>query len=325
VGAVAGWAAPAVLTARKTDSRIVIGAGEDRYEVLHDWARLPDPWEWQTTHNVALDRDDFLYVIHEGRADRRDHPAIFVFDPQGRYEGMVFLARDVTRDRSMDRLKSDFISVAAHELRTPLATILGFSELLLDNNPGKADRLEYTRAIYEKTDTLSRLLDDMLDISRIESGRGLELFVEKIQVDDLIMPVIRQYQKRETNRKFEVDIDDSDQLVLADPDKIAQVLENLLSNAVKYSDPGSLIHIGGKSSVNGYLLSISDEGLGMTPEQIKHAFDKFYRGNNVDKAVKGTGIGLTIVKHIIEEHEGTVSIESRPGKGSRFSFTLPIV
>ncbi len=84
-GAMAGWSAPAVLTASKTDSPILIGTGEERYEVLHDWAQLPDPFRWQTTHNVAVDRDDFLYVIHEGHADQKDHPAIFVFDPQGRY------------------------------------------------------------------------------------------------------------------------------------------------------------------------------------------------------------------------------------------------
>jgi len=246
-------------------------------------------------------------------------------DPQGRYEGMIFLARDVTRDRSMDRLKSDFISVAAHELRTPLTTILGFSELLMDDQlTNENDRADFIRTIYEKADALSRLLDDMLDISRIESGRGLELIVEKVPVKTLFDPVLNQYRKRVADRDFEVDIDDPELLLLADPEKIAQVMENLLSNAVKYSDEKSRITIVGRTTVEGYGLSIEDEGIGMTPEQVSHAFDKFYRGDNADRAIKGTGIGLTIVKHIIEEHRGRVLLESRPGKGTRAHFVLPI-
>jgi len=248
-----------------------------------------------------------------------------LIDPQGRYEGMIFLARDVTRDRSMDRLKSDFISVAAHELRTPLSTILGFSELLMDENlHNEADRKDFSKTIYEKADALSHLLDDMLDISRIESGRGLELFIEKIPVETLFTPVLKQYQKRIAGRQFEIDLDDPDLILLADPEKIAQVLENLLSNAVKYSDEKSKITILGKTTVDGYRLSIYDEGIGMTPEQVSHAFEKFYRGDNADKAVKGTGLGLTIVKHIIEEHQGKVVLESRPGNGTRIHFVLPI-
>lgn len=248
-----------------------------------------------------------------------------LLDPQGRYEGMIFLARDVTRDRSMDRLKSDFISVAAHELRTPLATILGFSELLLDNNLGSdTDRKEYVQTIYEKADSLSRLLDGMLDISRIESGHGLELFIEPVSVEALFTPVLKQYQKRIADRQFTVGLDDSELLVKADPEKIAQVLENLLSNSVKYSESGSKISIVGKATIRGYMLSISDEGIGMTPEQVKHSFDKFYRGDNADKAVKGTGLGLTIVKHIIDEHQGSIQLESRPDKGTRVHFLLPI-
>ncbi len=246
-------------------------------------------------------------------------------DPQGRYEGMIFLARDVTRDRSMDRLKSDFISVAAHELRTPMATILGFTELLIDGRvESEEDRLDFIRTIYDKADALSRLLDDMLDISRIESGRRLELFIEKVSVESLFMPVLNQYQKRVTNRQFGIDLDDPELLVLADPEKIAQVMENLLSNAVKYSEDRSKISITGKTTIDGYRLSIQDEGIGMTPEQVSHAFDKFYRGDNTDKAIKGTGLGLTIVKHIIDEHDGSINIESRPGKGTHVHFMLSV-
>ncbi len=246
-------------------------------------------------------------------------------DPQGRYEGMIFLARDVTRDRSMDRLKSDFISVAAHELRTPMATILGFAELLIDDRAeSEEDRKDFIRTIYDKADALSRLLDDMLDISRIESGRGLELFIEKVTVEALIMPVLSQYRKRVANRQFEIALDDPELLVLADPEKIAQVMENLLSNAVKYSEDGSKVSIYGKTTVDGYRISIHDEGIGMTPEQLSHAFDKFYRGDSTDRAVKGTGLGLTIVKHIVEEHDGSIKLDSRPGKGSRVHILLPI-
>ncbi len=248
-----------------------------------------------------------------------------LIDPHGRYEGMIFLARDVTRDRSMDRMKSVFISVAAHELRTPMATILGFTELLIDGRvESEEDRQDFIRKIYDKADALSRLLDDMLDISRIESGHGLELFIDKVAVETLFMPVLKQYQKRVENRQIEIDLDDPELLLLADPEKIAQVMENLLSNAVKYSQEDSKISIFGKTTVGGYRLSIHDSGIGMTPEQASHAFDKFYRGDNTDKAIKGTGLGLTIVKHIVDEHNGRIKIESRPGKGTRVHVLLPI-
>jgi len=247
-----------------------------------------------------------------------------LLDPHGRYEGMIFLGRDVTRDRSMDRLKSDFISVAAHELRTPLATILGFAELLVDDKaPTEEDRREFLRLIFEKAESLSRLLDDLLDISRIESGRGIDLINEQISAADLFLPIIRQYQKRVSQRRFSVDLEDPDALLSADPDKIGQVMENLLSNAVKYSEAEQTIEIAGRQVEDGYRLTINDPGIGMTPEQASHAFDKFYRGDNADKAIKGTGIGLTIVKHIVEAHQGRTWLESKLGQGTRVHVILP--
>ena len=247
-----------------------------------------------------------------------------LLDPQRRYEGMIFLARDVTRDRSMDRLKSDFISVAAHELRTPLATILGFSELLVDDKaPSEEERKEFQRLIFEKAESLARLLDDLLDISRIESGRSIDLFREEIKAADLFMPTIRQYRRRVAERRFTIDLEDQQAVLSADPDKIAQVMENLLSNAVKYSEKGQDIAISGRKTEEGYHLTVSDAGIGMTPEQLKHAFDKFYRGDNADRAIKGTGIGLTIVKHIVEAHRGRTWLESKLGQGTKVHIILP--
>jgi PAS domain S-box-containing protein len=248
-----------------------------------------------------------------------------LIDPQGEYEGMIFLARDVTRDRSMARLKSEFISVAAHELSTPLATILGFSELLYENNiPSESDRIDYAQIIYDKAESLSKLLEEMLDISRIESGRPLELHIETRLARELFLPTLEQYQKRVTDRQFNIELDEPELPLLADADKIAQVMENLLSNAVKYSEPASQISLCGQVTDEGYRLSVCDQGIGMTPEQISHAFEKFYRGDTANKAIKGTGLGLTITKNIVEEHQGKIWMENQTPKGTCVHFLLPV-
>lgn len=245
--------------------------------------------------------------------------------PEGKYEGMIFLARDVTRNRSMDRLKSDFISVAAHELSTPLTAMLGFSELLLEKNAlTEQEQTEYLQIIHEKTVTLTRLLNEMLDISRIESGRKLELFFENCRVTELFEPVVRQYQKKARERDIKINLAQPDLFLRVDTAKISQVMENLLSNAMKYSPAESTIQLFGEAENDSYHLVLRDQGIGMTPEQLRHAFDKFYRGDNADRAIKGTGLGLTITRHIIEEHNGEIWLKSQLNEGTEVHILLPL-
>ncbi len=177
--------------------------------------------------------------------------------------------------------------------------------------------------IYDKADVLSVLLDDLLDISRIESGRALDIHPEPWPAGYLLEQTVQHYEKRERTHRFVMDLLQPEQPLLVDRGKFGQVMENLLSNAVKYSPKGGTVRIAGQSVEAGYKVTVSDEGMGMTKEQLKQVFDKFYRADNADTAIQGTGLGMTIVRHIIEAHGGQVWVESEPGKGTTVHFILP--
>ncbi len=243
------------------------------------------------------------------------------------FGGMIFLARDMTRERQIDRIKSEFISTAAHELRTPVTSILGFSELMLQEHDfTPAEQAEFLTIIRDKADALSELIDDLLDVSRIESGRGVELHRSPITVEELITPIIRQYQRVTSSHSIKLSLSAPGVSLEVDKGKIGQVLENLLSNAVKYAPKGGAVHVSGERGEEGeYRISVRDEGIGMSPEEVDRIFEKFFRADSTDSAVSGTGLGMTIVKSIVEAHGGKILVQSARGKGTTVTFTLPMV
>lgn len=242
--------------------------------------------------------------------------------------GVVLLIHDVTRERELDRLKNEFLGMAAHELNTPLAAILGFSELLLDADasvPIDPDqRAEYLQLIHDKALALSRLVDDLLDISRVEAGQPLILDYETVRVEELLRDVLRPYQDRCPRHRFELRFVSARTEVEADYGRIRQVLDNLLSNAVKYSPQGGLIKVTVEVRDGSFRLSVSDEGVGMTAEQVGHIFDRFYRADNTNSAVRGVGLGMSIVRHIVQAHNGDIQVESQLGRGTTVHFDLPV-
>lgn len=238
--------------------------------------------------------------------------------------GMIFLLQDVTSERTMDRLKSDFISTAAHELRTPMTVILGYSELLLNETLGPEEQREFLSVIFERADAVSSLLDDLLDISRIESGLPLMLRRDRFPVGELIDRTVDHYRKSAPNHRIELILDDAGVCLEVDRGKIWQVMENLVNNAVKYSPGGGSVQIRGNRMPEGYRVTVRDHGIGMTPEQVRQVFQKFFRADTSNTAIHGTGLGLTIVKHIVEAHGGHIWLESEPGKGTAVNFLLPV-
>ncbi|MDO3377772.1 ATP-binding protein [Geoalkalibacter halelectricus] len=243
---------------------------------------------------------------------------------QGR-DGILVLCQDVTQARLIDRMKSEFISTVAHEFRTPLATVLGFSELLLSREDFTPEqRREFLTYIFEKADALAAIVDDLLDLSRIESGREIELRKEPSAPDQLFLPVIRDFRLQHPDAEFEVALAPSAADLLVDRRKSAQVMENLLSNAVKYSPGKRRVKISGYAEGAYYQVLVRDWGMGMTPEQQARVFEKFYRADSSNVAVSGTGLGMSIVKHIVEAHGGRVWLESAPGEGTSVYFTLPL-
>ena len=238
--------------------------------------------------------------------------------------GTLLTIHDVTGEREVERLKSELLSTAAHELNTPLATIIGYSELMLAGQKGTLeDHRESLVYIHQKAWSLSRIVDDLLDVSRIEAGKGIPVDREEQDIIEIIHQVLYHVQHMTTQHRLETELPPSPVILPIDRQKIEQVLENLLSNAIKYSPHGGTIQIAGAVEANGFHLSVADQGIGMTPEQAARAFDKFYRANSSNTAVSGTGLGLTIVKHIIDAHGGRVWVESVPQQGSTFHVLLP--
>ncbi len=245
---------------------------------------------------------------------------------QDAFNGCITLLHDVTEQRAIDRMKDEFVSTAAHELRTPLATIIGYADLLqMDNNFSPEQRAEYLQQIQNKAERLGEIVSDLLDISRIESGEGVKLNRKPNQLEKLCAEVVKNFRLQAPGHSFELDFPPSSvATVNVDRYAMLQILENLLNNAVKYSPAGGKIRISGQLENGCCLLAISDQGIGMTSEQAVRVYDKFYRADATNTAISGTGLGMTIVKHLVEAHSGQVEVTSSPGNGTTVTITLPL-
>lgn len=245
-----------------------------------------------------------------------------------RVVGALVVARDVTRERKLERARAEFVANASHELQTPLTAMRGFAETLLDGaleDPEAARR--FVEIINRESVRLSELVDELLDLSKIESGREpaarMPFSLAELAGDVITRLEARLDSKRlGLTRQFSPGLPDA----LADRAQIARVLLNLLDNAVKYTPAGGRITLGAQDEGTHLSVFVSDTGIGIPEEHLERIFERFYR---VDKARSresgGTGLGLSIVKHLVERNGGSVSVESSPGAGSQFQFTLPKV
>ena len=230
--------------------------------------------------------------------------------------------------KKMDIVKSEFISIAAHELRTPVATIMGYTELLSDQNMidtfNENQKKNFLSTIYESSEQLDKIVDDILDVSRIESGQRIPLYKKPLSIKILLEKVLNRLSlKSNHNLILEVSTEVPENLEF-DEHRIDQVIENLLSNAIKYSPKQSTITIVVEADDHGCSVTVTDQGIGMTKEQIDRVYDKFYRADSSDTAVRGLGLGMSIVKQIIDDHNGTISIDSKLSQGTSVCFTLPL-
>lgn len=243
--------------------------------------------------------------------------------------GVVTILHDLTREREVSQLKSDFVSKASHELRTPLSSIRAYVEMLVDGeaNDEKA-RSEFYRIIQGETDRLGRLIDNMLNISRIEAGI-VQIERENVDIKALAERAIStlEPQAREKRISLHSKFAAVDLTVEGDADMLYQVVLNLLSNSVKYTPDGGRVTIGADSDnlTRSILVTVSDTGLGIPPDSLPKLFDKFYRVENYKRVAKGTGLGLSLCKHIVEMvHHGQIGVESKLGMGSKFWFSVPM-
>lgn len=252
-----------------------------------------------------------------------------IYDQDRQVCGAVMVLHDITREKEISRMKNDFISHVSHELKTPLASITAYSEMLADGEAEDEEtRKEFYSIIQNQANRLNRLIEDILNTSRIESGL-IKVNKEPISLTILIEEQLQMIKSYADEKDIEVTgqkpiVFDR---VLADRDMISQVIINLLSNAVKYTRPGGSVKIETEvDEIIGLIrVSVTDTGVGIPEDEIDHVFDKYYRVGANKKQAKGTGLGLNLVKQIIEKvHNGRVFAKSQVGKGSTFGFELPL-
>jgi signal transduction histidine kinase len=227
------------------------------------------------------------------------------------------------RIASATATKSAFVAVASHELRTPLTALLGFSELLARRSFEGAEVQRMADVMNRETERLVRIVDDFLDLSRIERGLDLRLSRSRVDVTAAVASAV-EVLRRAGSHRLVVECEDALPEVDADADALDRILKNLVSNAMKYSPPGSAVLIAARARDGaGVEVSVRDSGRGIPPEALPHVFEPYYRAPGVGSA-RGAGLGLAVVKSLIDAHGGTIDLESAPGHGTRVTFVLPV-
>lgn len=249
-----------------------------------------------------------------------------ISDADGRFNGRIWTLREVTADRELDRLRDAFVAAVSHELRTPLTSISGFLEMLRDEEAslGEAGQM-YLDVIRRSTERLQRLVEDLLLVAQIEAHR-LELVLGTVDLHELARAAVEAARPTATEKEIDLRLElDGAPPVRADAGRLAQVLDNLISNAVKFTDAGgavtvSVVHNGPFARVE-----VADTGVGIPIDEQGQLFSSFFRASTATRqAIPGTGLGLVIVRAIVEQHGGTVDLESREGKGTTVTVTLPV-
>ena len=239
--------------------------------------------------------------------------------------GTVIVHRDITKEHEVDAMKSEFVSTVSHELRTPLASVLGFTELMLNRELKPEKQKKYLTTIYQEANRLTGLINDFLDVQRMESGS--QTYTKKYKdVREIIQQIVDTYEVNLLDHEIQLLVETANTVVFADTDKLQQVFTNLISNAIKYSPKGGTIKIRLFEENACLRISFKDEGLGIPPEGLDKVFSKFYRVDNSDRRkIGGTGLGLSIVKEIVKAHQGDIQVESVLGEGSTFVVSFPLL
>jgi signal transduction histidine kinase len=240
--------------------------------------------------------------------------------------GLAATYRLVRRETETARLKAEFVANVSHDLKTPLALIRVFGETLeMGRVSDEATRQEYYRVITHESERLSRLIENVLDFSRIEGGRRTYDLVP-VSVEPLVRDTVESFAYVLAQRGFKVDVAVQPDLpeVPMDVDAVSQALANLIDNAIKYYETRKVLNVEAARRDGGLALTVGDEGIGIPREEQGRIFDKFYRvGRSETQGRRGSGVGLALVRHVAEAHGGRVSVDSRPGEGSRFTLWLP--
>ncbi len=285
----------------------------DRMKTTFDKKKTSDQFDFE-----VLEKDPKPPSIMRARTS-------VIKNKEGKFSGIAFILMDVTYENEIDRMKTEFITSAAHELRTPITSIRGFSEILLSKGDIKeGEKEKFLSYINQQSVNLTAILNDLFSISRIESGKRIILDRVICDFSMLVTETVSNFQKLFPKFELKTTMTSAPAKLMLDERRLKDALERILSNAVKFSPEGTSIWIKGESLNGDFQLSIEDQGIGMSPDQLEKVFDKYYKVDASDTALGGAGLGLTIVKYFIEAHGGKVWVESELGKGTTVRFTLPL-
>jgi two-component system phosphate regulon sensor histidine kinase PhoR len=256
----------------------------------------------------------WVEISYSRISDSDDHPL-----------GVMCIMHDLTQRKELERLKDDFISMVSHELRTPLHHIKGFATTLLQTDVewDAATQRDFLASIDREADRLTQLVGKMLDMSRLESGR-MPIQLVPCLANDLLDSALRRVQGLVADRPLSLSVPDDLPMLWVDDREIERVLINLIENAAKYSDAGTPIMLSVEQRNDRAIFSVIDHGIGIAAEHLPRIFDRFYRVESGGRRFAGTGLGLAICKRIVEAHNGQIAVESAPGRGARFWFSLPL-
>ena len=277
---------------------------------------------WPLTPNATL------YV--EGDLERDLPPPLPVgvtyaplLSPEGKLRNIIVSVRDITHFRTADEIKATFISIVSHELRTPVTLIKGYASTLRrdDAKWDKSTINDSLAVIEEEADRLSKMIDDLLDASRLQAG-GLTLNRADVSLPGLANRIAERLAPQSKKHTIEIDFPEKFPIILADEPRIEQVITNLVSNALKYATTGT-IKISGTIRSEQVIICVSDEGPGIDAKDLPHIFDRFYRSSKAVKQTKGAGLGLYLARAIIEAHGGRIWADPKPDSGARICFSLP--
>lgn len=293
------------------------GSGQERCSIDCPLAfqGLVDPGGALVTHREWITRADGARVCIV-------HSVSPLIDDNGELKGAVSVIRDVSREEELSRLKSDFITLVSHQLRIPLASISASAELLRKSQLDQPTRVEVLDTLHRQCLRLTRLVEQVLESSRLEEGR-LTTITEPLALTALIEETVHIFRSRYPTRLFSIHVPKDLPFALGDRGCTEVVLDNLLQNAVNYSPESSRIDIGAEEADESIVLSVADQGVGIPRDQIDKIFDRFHTpAVSVFHRVHGFGLGLYIAKALVQAQGGRIWVESEPGEGSRFRFTL---
>jgi len=240
--------------------------------------------------------------------------------------GAVAVLRDMTEERQLDKMRKDFIANVSHELRTPISMLQGYSEAIVDDiAESQEEKKEMAKVIYDESLRMGRLVNELLDLARMEAGH-IHLSMEDVNLATFINRIIHKFQglTRDNEILLNAEIEEGVSTFLFDPDRIEQVLTNLIDNAIRHTPSGGTVTLTVTSEDKGIRMEVKDSGSGIPEEDLPFVFERFYKADKArTRGRAGTGLGLAIAKNIIDAHRGRISVQSKTGIGTTFSFLLP--